>query len=75
MFDGEKTRIFWWGLMIFGTAVSALFWILWNVYLTYSASYRYGSDLRYSVPPLFACVVFLLIGYYMMKSGVLQEHS
>lgn len=66
MFNGEKTRVFWWGLVIFGVALIGLFSFLWYYFVLNS----YGSDWRYYVPFIFGDLVFLLIGFYMMKSGV-----
>ena len=69
MFKGEKTRVFWWGLIIFGLALIGLFGFLWYSFvLNY-----YLLDWRYYVPFLFGDVVFLLIGYYMLMSGVKKE--
>jgi len=73
MFEGEKTRVFWWGLIIFGLAIVELFGVLWYTFaLNYS--YWYSSDgWRFITPWIFGGVVFMLIGFYMMKSGVKKE--
>jgi len=71
MFKGEKTRVFWWGLIIFGLALFGLFTTLWYAYV-FSYGYFYDSW-RYLTPWIFGGVVFLLIGLYMMKSGVMKE--
>jgi putative Mn2+ efflux pump MntP len=70
MFKGEKTRVFWWGLIIFGLALVGLFTFLWYLFVL---NYAYYSDWRYYVPYIFGCVVFLLIGLFMMISGVKKE--
>jgi len=72
MFRGEKTRIFWWGLIIFGIAIVELFTVFWYWFVIYSSSY-YSPDWRILGPPIFGGVVFLLIGFYMMVSGVKKE--
>jgi xanthine/uracil permease len=66
MFENKK-RVFWWGLIIFGLAISLLFTALWYMFI-----FSYGSDYswRLFAPLIFSSVVFLLIGLYMMKSGV-----
>ena len=76
MFRGEKTRIFWWGLVIFGVAIVELFSVFWNMYMLYPPSYpTYTNSWRYSAPFIFAGVVFLLIGLYMMMSGLQKEET
>jgi len=73
MFEGEKTRVFWWGLIIFGLAIVELFGVVWYTFaLNYD--YWYSSyGWRFVTPWIFGGVVFLLIGFYMMKSGVKKE--
>jgi uncharacterized membrane protein len=62
----EKTRTFWAGFTISGLASVALFWTIW-VYLTTSrAAFNY-RNMVYPIPPIVGCIVFLLIGLYMMK--------
>jgi putative Mn2+ efflux pump MntP len=70
MFEGEKTRIFWIGLVILGLASTILFSILWY---TMIATPFYDWNWRYLVPPIVGAAVFILIGLYMMKSGVKNE--
>jgi uncharacterized membrane protein YkvI len=62
----EKTRIFWVGLTISELASVALFLTIW-IYLTTSrAAFNYRNMVN-PVPPIVGCIVFLLIGLYMMK--------
>ena len=68
MFEGEKTRIFWIGLVILGLSSTILFTILWYTVLVSSPYW----DWRYLVPPIVGTVLFILIGLYMMKSGVIK---
>jgi uncharacterized membrane protein len=68
VFAGRKTRIFWWGLIFVALSICVLFNILWfNLVLS---GY---SDWRYVAPFIFSGVVFLLVGLYMMMSGVKKE--
>jgi putative Mn2+ efflux pump MntP len=72
MFEGEKTYVFWIGLIILGLASVALFSILWYTMLIVPG--YYGVDYwKYWIPPIVAAIVFILIGLYMMKSGVKKE--
>jgi hypothetical protein len=76
LFQGKKTRVFWWGLIIFGVALAWLFGILWfefflearffDPFLFFWPSGSIG-------PQIFGSFVFLFIGVYMMKSGAKKE--
>jgi len=68
MFEGEKTFIFWIGLIILGLASVGLFGILWMIAIWNGYMDRFRM-LEQAVPVLFGGVVFILIGLYMMKSG------
>ena len=82
MFNGEKTNLFWMGLIILGFASLVVFTAIWqNIigylnYLSYSSqypsSYSYCSVWSY-VPIVAGGIIFILIGYYMIKSGVKKE--
>jgi K+ transporter len=73
MFKGEKTSVFWIGLLILGMASLILFSIIWYVSLAFLSSnstyFSWGSW----VPPIVGALVFVLIGLYMMKSGVRKQ--
>ena len=69
MFKGEKTTVFWIGLILLALASVTLFGIFWiaNVLIEYSESRM--SFLKAMVPLIVGGIVFILIGLYMMKSG------
>jgi hypothetical protein len=79
MFEGEKTNLFWTGLIILGFASLVIFTAIWqNIvsylnYLSYSSQYTssfaYGFLWSY-IPIIVGGMIFFLIGWYMMKSGV-----
>jgi len=69
VFEGEKTFVFWIGLIIFGSASVSLFGILWILAVLDRYMDRF-SMLKYLVPFIVGAIVFTLIGLYMMKSGV-----
>jgi len=70
MFEGEKTLIFWLGLMILSLASVSLFSLVWfNVVVDFFNPYEGLVSLRYQVPFFVAATVFVLVGLYMMKCG------
>jgi ribosomal protein L40E len=68
LFKGEKTSVFWTGLIILGLASYFLFMMLWDAAVQIWRGYG-GISYRGLVPPLFGGIVFLLIGLSMMISG------
>ena len=71
-FKGEKTWIFWIGLIILGLTSVTLFSILWYAL----AIGGYWPDYwRTLVPPVVGAVVFILIGLYMMRSGTKRQEQ
>jgi len=72
MFKSQKTSIFWIGLIILGLASTSLFSILWYTFI--ATPFYYGAEYwKYLTPPIVGAVIFILIGLYMMKSGVKKE--
>ena len=72
MLEREKTIVFWIGLIILGLASVGLFGILWMVTVVmYPANHM--EFLKGLVPLIVGGVVFILIGLYMMKSGVKKK--
>jgi hypothetical protein len=66
MFDGEKTTIFYLGLFIFGGALVGLFYCLWFMAITAASSLLWKI-----LPPFaFGAIVFMVIGYILMRTGV-----
>jgi len=73
LFDGEKTVLFWVGLVILGfSSTFFLFNSLWNFYTWGLPPFRM---LTYQVPNIVMGIVFMLIGLYMMKSGVKKKEE
>jgi len=77
MFNGEKTLVFWIGLIILAFASIALFAIIWFNIVIALRTYQYaaGPTLEFQIPFIVASVVFMLLGLYMMKSGVKKEEK
>ena len=72
MFEGEKTFVFWIGLIILSLASVGLFGILWMITIWDGYGDRFLA-LKQAVPSIVGGVVFILIGLYMMKSGVKEK--
>jgi len=66
LFEGEKTYLFWAGLLVLSLASVVMFSVLWEVrhYAVLS------QGLEFNVPPMVGAIVFILIGLFMMKSGI-----
>jgi len=73
MFEGEKTFVFWLGLIILGLASVALFSVSWYTILTAQPYVNIDYYWKLLVPPVVGTIVFILIGLYMMKSGAKKE--
>lgn len=71
MFEGEKTLVFWFGLIILGLASVGLFAILWMIAI-WNGYMDQLTMLKQAVPVIVGGIVFVLIGLYMMKSGVMK---
>ena len=74
MFEGERTFVFWIGLIILGLASVGLFGILWMIAIWngYIDPFR---NLIQAFPVIVGGAVFILIGLYMMKSGVKKKED
>ena len=82
MFNGEKTNLFWVGLLVLGFSSLVLFTAIWQIIVSYlnylSYSGQYPSSFAYNfawsyIPIVVGGIIFILIGLYMMKSGVKKE--
>jgi len=71
LFEGEKTSVFWAGLIFVGVASVILFQTVWGLrFYTYMISEGLGDYIVNMIPNIVGSIVFVLIGLYMMKSGV-----
>ena len=84
LFEGEKTSLFWAGLLVLGLTSVVLFVVIWNIqnYTDTILVFESGSLVPVQVglsfnlcmqiilPWVVGGVVFILIGFYMVKSGV-----
>jgi hypothetical protein len=78
MSEVEKTNIFWWGTVILGISVTILFTSIWLPYgriMNYRVSFEegYGVSEEPYVPWTFGSVIFMYIGWYMMKNGTKKK--
>jgi xanthine/uracil permease len=75
LFNGEKTAIFWIGLVVFGYSIyefcSAGFFILnYSVNTSLVPIELNPTVLNTIVPPIIGGIIFLVIGLYIMKAGI-----
>ena len=68
----NKTLVYWIGLIILGLASVGLFGILWMIAIWDGYVDRFEM-LKQAVPVIVGGAVFILIGLYMMKSGVKKK--
>ena len=69
MFEGEKPFVFCFGLIILGLASVGLFGMVWMIAVWNGYVDRFAM-LKQAVPVIVGGIAFVLIGIYMMKSGV-----
>ena len=69
MVEGEKTIVFWIGLILLASASVALFGIFWIVAVVLYPANRM-EFLKGIVPLIVGGFVFVLLGLYMMRSGI-----
>jgi len=72
VFEGEKTWVFWIGLIIFASACVGVFSVVWGL-AAFPEAYNREYFVRFLPPPIVGSVVFIIIGFYMMKSGVKKQ--
>jgi putative Mn2+ efflux pump MntP len=70
LFNGEKTWLYWVGLIIISLSSLLLFAMIWSLrsYSLASSSYFVNN-----FPQFLGAAVFIVIGVYMMKSGVKEN--
>jgi putative Mn2+ efflux pump MntP len=86
VFKGEKTTVFWIGLVSLGYSIFQFFQAFWvsiynsTVYpigTTYYVTHLYIGlfirELVEYIPNIIAGIIFLVIGLYLMKVGVKKE--
>ena len=77
MFKGEKTLVFWVGLLVFGYSLSQFCFVIWfTIYINViypRVSPNYSLVLEAGIPSIISGVIFVIIGLYMIKKGVKQE--
>ena len=71
MFEGEKVWVFWVGLIIFALACIAVFSALW--WLALAEPYNREFFVKFLTPYVVGAVVFIIVGFYMMTSGVKKQ--
>jgi len=71
LFEGEKTYVYWVGLILVAVASVILFQTVWGLrFYSVMVSEGLGDYIVNMIPNIVGSIVFVLIGLYMMKSGV-----
>ena len=73
LFDGEKTTLFWLGLLLMSFSSVVLFSVIW--YMGMYGYFSVSNALTTSFPFMVGAIVFILIGFYMMKEGVKKKKA
>jgi putative Mn2+ efflux pump MntP len=68
MANREKTPLFWAGLIILSLASVVLFTVIWT--LRGYSSTNLNLFIQQYIPLFVGAIVFILIGLFMMKSGI-----
>jgi hypothetical protein len=66
VFEVKKSRVFWVGFTISGLASAVFLQTIW-IYLTTSRAPFNYRNMIYPVGPIVDCIIFLLIGVYIMR--------
>jgi putative Mn2+ efflux pump MntP len=74
VFEGKKTYVFWIGLLVLAFAAVGLFGVFWMI-AVWNGYTDWFRVLKQVVPVIVAGVVFILIGFYMMRSGVRKKEK
>jgi hypothetical protein len=80
LFNGEKTAVFWLGLVVFGYSVYEFCSAGWFIFSYTEAQallspYLYPTVLNIIVPPIIGGIIFMIIGLYIMKAGLRKTQS
>ena len=70
----QRTMVFWVGLIVFCLASVVLFEIVWMTTVVMHPPLQ-PDFLRGVVPLIAGCIVFMIIGAYMMRSEGKQEEE
>ena len=73
LFRGEKTSLFWIGLIILSLASVIVFAVVWSMRNYSSLPYNLYYSVENNLPVIVGGIVFILIGLVMMKSGARKE--
>ena len=73
MFRGEKTLLFWAGLIVLSLASLFLFAIIWSYRTYWSYSNWWNVTILDNLPVIIGTIYFIFVGLFMMKSGVKKD--
>ena len=74
MFEGEKTAIFWLGLVVFGYSIYEFFVAGWQTFLM-NPDFGFSYKLQVAFPPIVGGIIFIIIGLLIMKAGIRKNNQ
>jgi hypothetical protein len=80
LFEGEKTAVYWLGLVVFGYSIylfcsAGWFIFAYSRYQSYVSIELYPAVLNTIVPPIIGGIIFSIIGLYIMRAGVVKKSN
>jgi putative Mn2+ efflux pump MntP len=69
LFEGEKTSVFWAGLIILSFSFFILFLSLWSARMYVNWDFAFWDNL----PVIIGAIYFILLGLVMMESGFKKD--
>ena len=73
MFEGEKTAVFWLGLVVFGYSIYEFFVAGWQTFLM-NPDFGFSYKLQVVFPPVVGGII-LIIGSLIMKAGIAKGNT
>ena len=74
MLKGEKTAVYWLGLVVFGYSIYEFFVAGWQTFLM-NPDFGFSYKLQVAFPPIVAGIIFLIIGILIMKAGIVKGNT
>ncbi len=74
LFRGEKTAVFWLGLVVFGYSVYEFCVAGWQTFVL-NPEFGLTYELQLVFPPIVGGIIFIIIGLLIMKAGIRKNNQ